>query len=387
MQLDKQLLIWCTPVQKTTLKSVNKEGSIGKAAKALGLSKSTVQCRIDAIKRKAATSDSESVSKHEQENIVQKGYFVKSFSTLYDGDGNVKTKRVTSHRDKEDKLIWFKEAIVDVVNNYKGCSTFIKPPNYCNSDLLSVYPIPDPHIGMLSWARETGTAYNLDIAEYQLFQTVDMLVARSPSSSHALMASLGDLFHTDNSTNMTLAHGNILDVDSRYPKMISVGLRLMRRVIDRLLQKHEHVTAWFRQGNHDTHSSIMMAISMAAIYDNNPRVTISIEPGQFDVLQHGKCLIACTHGHTVAAAKLPLLLAERHSKLWGKTKFRHWYTGHIHHDQLIEYPGCIVEKLRAVCPKDAWSHGMGFESGRDLKCDVWHKTEGKIDRLIQRVGK
>jgi hypothetical protein len=379
MQLDKKLLTFCTPVQKITLNAVNKEGSVGKAAKALGLAKSTVQCRIDSIRKKAASS--------KKEDSTQEGYFVKSFSTLYDGDGNVKTKRVTSHKDKEDKLIAFKKAIIEAVDNYKGCSTIIKSPKYCDSDLLSVYPIPDPHIGMLSWARETGTAYNLDIAERTIFQTFDKLLERCPNSSNALIASLGDLFHTDNSTNMTLAHGNILDVDSRYAKMISVGLKIMRHVIDRSLQKHENVTAWFRQGNHDTHSSIAIAIAMNAIYENNPRVTVSTEPGMFDALQHGKCLIACTHGHTVGMAKLPGLMSERYSKQWGKTKFRQWYTGHVHHDQLIEYPGCIVEKLRAVCPKDGWSHSMGFESGRDLKCDVWHKTKGKINRVIEPITK
>lgn len=379
MKINTEVLRICNQLEAETLKAFNKTGSIRKAARLLGVTKSTVHRRLNNIKNKA-----------EEQNIntstnTTNNLFVKSVSTIYNGDGSVKTKRITSNRVVEAKFEHFKLALEDVLENYKGTSVLIKKPDYSIKNLLSVYPIPDAHIGMLSWARETGYPYNLDIAEKELLSTFDKLVSRSPASSKALIISLGDLFHTDNSTNMTLASGNILDVDSRYPKMIAVGIKLLRHVIDRSLQKHDHVTVWIRQGNHDTHSSIMTAIAMDAIYDNNPRVTVSTEPGQFDTLKHGKCLIGGTHGHTIGMAKLPGIMAERYREDWGNTKFGYWYTGHVHHDEIHEFPGCVVEKLRAVCPKDAYAHSAGFDSGRDMKCDIWDEEDGKISRFIQRV--
>lgn len=382
MELDVKLLTWCTTIQKQTLKAVNKEGSIGKAAKKLNLAKSTVQSRVDSIRRQAMEAG---YTPQDSLPIVPENHIVKSISTLYDGEGNVKTKRVTTHKEQEHKLILFKEAVSDILEDFKGCSNFVKPPKNIESDLLSVIPMPDLHLGMLSWEKETGNAYDLNIANKQIITTLENLISKTPNSEKILIPFLGDLFHTDNSTNMTLAHGNILDVDSRYPKMIAAGIKLVKLIIERALQKHKEVIVWIRQGNHDQHSSIALALTMQAVFENNPRVKVSVTPGQFDALKHGKCLIACTHGHTVAQAKLPLLMASLYPEYWGNTMFRRWYTGHVHHDEVIEHPGCTVEKLRAICGKDAWSHSMGFISGRDIKCDIWHKNLGMIQRYIEPI--
>jgi hypothetical protein len=92
-------------------------------------------------------------------------------------------------------------------------------------DLLSVYPMGDPHIGMLSWRNETGADFDLRIAERLLFDAVDALVDLSPPSHQALIINVGDYFHADSNASTT-TKGTKVDVDSRWAKVFRVGVAL-----------------------------------------------------------------------------------------------------------------------------------------------------------------
>ena len=239
---------------------------------------------------------------------------------------------------------------------------------------------------MLSWQAETGAAYDLKIAERQVIDVMRRTVAAAPSAKRALLINLGDFFHHDDTTNKTFASGNILDVDSRYPKTCAVGLRIDRTLTDLTLQKHERTIKWYCPGNHDYHTSIMLQICMDAIYENEPRVKVSQDPSLFEHMTFGNSLIAATHGHTIKPSWLPGRMAAEWREEWGATQHHHWYIGHKHHDETKEYPGCVVDQLRALAPKDAFAHSFGYDAQRDLKCDVWHREHGRIGRIIHGVG-
>jgi len=70
---------------------------------------------------------------------------------------------------------------------------------------------------------------------------------------------------------------------------------------------------------------------------------------------------------------------------WGRTKHRVWYTGHVHHDSVKEVPGCLVESVRTIAPKTSWEFSRGYNAMRDLKCDLWHKSEGRCSRVVRSV--
>jgi hypothetical protein len=75
-------------------------------------------------------------------------------------------------------------------------------------------------------------------------------------------------------------------------------------------------------------------------------------------------------------------MAADRSKDWGETQHRYWYTGHVHHDTLKEFPGCTVETFRTLAARDAWHHKSGYRAGRDMKCDIIHKDHGRVCRHI-----
>lgn len=80
------------------------------------------------------------------------------------------------------------------------------------------------------------------------------------------------------------------------------------------------------------------------------------------------------------------IMAADQPKMWGDTKHRYWYVGHVHHVDKKEYPGGIVEYFRTLAAGDAWHNGQGYRSGRDMCLIVLYKTHGEVERHRCDVG-
>lgn len=313
---------------------------------------------------------------------VPEGYHVKGVSTYYDKHGNVRGQWVKSQKDQEHQIALLLDAVQEISEPFRGQSKKVRAPHKTQKDLMTVYPMGDPHLGMYAWAAETGNDFDLNIAEAHLVAAVDRLVSLAPASDTAVVLNLGDFFHSDSSDNQTRRSGNPLDVDTRWAKVLAVGIRTMRRCIDKALEKHKKVTVINEIGNHDDHSAIVLSLCLDQYYENNPRVTIDTSPSHFHWIRFGACLIGVTHGDNTKPAELPGIMAADRPKDWGATRYRYWYTGHVHHDSLKEFPGCVVETFRTLAPRDAWHHMNGYRAGRDMKCDVLHAKYGRINRHI-----
>lgn len=312
-------------------------------------------------------------------NVVPDGFHVKGVSTLYDRDGEVKQQWVKSAIDKDHEIQALMDAMQTLAEPYKGLAKSVKAPKFNDSDLLAVYPLGDPHIGMHAWAVETGANFDLKIAEADLTTAVDHLVELAPAAKNALIVSLGDLSHGDSTRNET-TKGTPVDVDTRWPKVLEVIIRTMRHLITRALEKHDHVTVIVALGNHDYHTSIVVGTCLANYYEDEPRVTIDNTPSKFHWFRFGSNLLGVHHGDTTKRDALPGVMACDRAKDWGETKHRMFMVGHIHHETVKEYPGVVVETFNTMSPKDAWHTSSGYRSDQNLKCDVWHRDHGRIMR-------
>ena len=156
----------------------------------------------------------------------------------------------------------------------------------------------------------------------------------------------------------------------------------MRRCIDKALEKHATVQVINEIGNHDDQTAVVLSLCLAQFYENNPRVVVDTSPAHFHWLRFGRCLIGVTHGNNTKPDRLPGIMAADRPQDWGETAHRYWYTGHVHHDSLKEYPGCTVETFRTLAARDAWHHMSGYRAGRDMKADVLHREHGRINRHI-----
>lgn len=326
---------------------------------------------------------------HDMIHMVPDGYTAKGVSTLYGDDGKVKAQWVKSQATTASQNSEFlRTAIESMLEEIPKVSPLnIMKEHEINDNLLAVYPLGDPHIGMMAWGEECGENWDLKLAEAVFCDTFKKIVKRAPRCSNALIVNLGDFFHYDNLDGMTAAHGNILDRDGRYAKMVSIGIKIIRQMIETALEHHENVEVINVTGNHDEVGSLFLSICLSHVYENEPRVTINTSPALFHYKRFGKVLLGAHHGHKTKMDKLPGVMATDMSKDWGETYHRMWLTGHIHSDNKKEFPGCSVESFRTIAPPDEYATGGGWRSKRDTKVIIFDKELGEVERYTIPVFK
>lgn len=315
------------------------------------------------------------------------GYHVRGTSTLRNATtGAAVLVWEKTAIDADSRLTAILDAVEGIADKLPREPVIPAPDSSGGAELLAVYPMGDPHLGMYAWEPEAGENFDLEIAERHLLGAVDRLVSLAPAAEAALILNLGDFFHADNASARTTRSHASLDVDGRWSKVLAVGVRVLCRVIERALERHARVTLRNEIGNHDDHTSIALSIALEHHYHDNPRVTVDTSPAKFWYYRFGDCLLATTHGDTCKLAQLPGIMAVDRREDWGQTEHRRWYTGHVHHESVKEFPGVVVETFRTLAPRDAWHAAQGYRSGRDMRLDIWHAKKGLINRHILGIG-
>lgn len=336
-----------------------------------------------AIKSVSAKADDGSWVKQTREPgevfEVPAGHTVKGVSALVDAEGRETFKwiKTASVSEVATPLI---EAVRAVLAGYEGPAPLMAGPAAVEGDLLTVYPLPDLHLGMHSWGRETGEPYDLKIATARARDMAGDLIAQSRPSRHALILGLGDFFHMNDQKNMTPKSGHLLDVDGRWPKVLAAGVRLAMDMIELASQKHDHVTVRFLPGNHDPDATTALTVALSVFYDGNPRITVDDDPSMVFYHRFGSVLLGGTHGHTMKPDRMAMMLATDRPEDWGETKHKHVFFGHIHHETAKEIGPVRVESFNTIASKDAHAHGGGYRSGHALNAITFHKERGEIGR-------
>jgi hypothetical protein len=260
-------------------------------------------------------------------------------------------------------------------------ATPVPAPTYADADLLTVYPIADAHIGMMSWGRETGEDYDTHIAVTRLQDWIGRCINASPASSHALILDVGDTTHADDQTNQTPRSKHVLDVDSRYFRTLDVTIAALARAVDTALERHLHVTLVILPGNHSPHSYMALMFALAERYRLEPRVTVHKEPGEYYVQEFGDIMLAAHHGDKAKAERLVMFMADEYAEIWGRTKHRFLWTGHLHHHKSADIGGVQWEQLRAMTARDSYAVSHAYSARAQLQAITLHRTAGEIQRV------
>lgn len=374
------LLKFATPAQERTLRAVIEHGSQRKAAEKLGVARGTISANMMDVKRTAAARG---VSpEHDMTHEVPEPFNVKGVSTCYNSNGEVTSQWVKSAVDQKQLMVMAKKAAEAFFSEQKPLKKS-KAPSAKNveKDLMTAYVLADLHLGMYSWAKETGDDYDINIATRLVLDGFKKLMDRSPNSGHCVIAQLGDIMHGDDDSNATRRSGNPLDIDTRYGRVAEVALKVYRGVIDMALAKHGTVHITNVAGNHDDISGYWLGVAVATAYENDPRVTVDNQ-GPYHFHKFGNVLLGMCHGHTCKPDALGEIMVADQPQYVGDTVYRHWLTGHIHHNSMKEGRICTVESFRTIAAKDAWHHAKGYRSGRDIKSITYHREYGECERAI-----
>jgi len=333
---------------------------------------------------KSGNVEKEWVTQHKESGpafAMPAGQVLKGVSAFVDGEGRIRHQWIKTRTDSAaPELI---QALKAEFSAYRGRARIVPPPRRVERDLLAVYPIADPHIGMLSWRPQTGADYDLKIATERMLDVASTLIGRTDRAREGLIANLGDWYHANDQRNVTPKSKHQLDVDGRWFKVQQAGVRVFRSIIDMALAKHERVEVVNIPGNHDPEAAGALALALAGFYERNRRVKIAF-PADIYYRRFGATLLGCAHGDKLPPARMAMSMAVDEREAWGATAY-HWFLfGHIHKDKMDTIGDVRVESFSTIADKDNHAAGGGWRSAQSLQSIVLHKKHGEDNR--QRVN-
>lgn len=383
-RVDEKLKEYATPTQAKYIDAVNEHRSMLQAAKAMGVNPTAIRQAVEGAKKKAAIFGYS--PEHDMVRPVPETHVAKGISTYYNKDGKPAGQWVKSSLIEAKREEVVREALQALAESVAGLAPVVAGPAHAEEDLAAIIPVGDPHFGLYVWAQECGEDFDTDLARKLSIAAVDRLVSSAPACSVGVLLLLGDILHANDQTNQTPAHKHQLDVDTRFVRVVRVTVETWRHAILRMKEKFGKVVVKLLPGNHDPTAVWALAYALHAYFSADPAIDIDLGPSKFWYYEFGNVLIGSTHGDTVKPERLPGIMATDRHTAWGRTKFRYWYTGHIHSKNSIEFPGCQWESFRTLAPTDSYASSHGYRSGRDMVLIVQHREFGEVERHRCDVG-
>jgi len=378
MLIDEGLKAYATERQKEFVDAVNEYGGFRSAARSLNINHSTIVEAIALLRRRAATSGY--APEQDMVRPVPEPFIVRGVSTYYNAEGKASGQWVKSKID-DSKLQEMMKAVIDGMKDDIPRLTALPAPALGNDNLLNCYVITDYHLGMLAWDEEAGENWDLDIAQALVVKWFEQAIAQSPNADTAVFAQLSDFLHFDGMDAVTPASKHLLDVDTRFAKVVRSAIRVLRTVIDMLLAKHQHVHIIMADANHDPVSQIWLREWFSVLYENEPRITVDKSPNPYNAYEFGKTALFFHHGHKRKVSNVSEVFAGQFREMFGRTKHAYAHMGHYHSIDVKENNLMIVEQHRTLAPGDAYSARGGWLSGRDAKVITYSKQFGEVSRL------
>ena len=339
------------------------------------LSRAQIEHRLNSFRRKGLLPLNSG-------NSVSAGELLRSTSTLYDDLGNIKLQWVKSDVAKESFLEAFHSAISDMATSLPPLP-HIPAPSTSLADLATLYISNDVHLGLLAWDKESGADYNLELAISQLRAAYDYLFDTSPSSKVGIVVDLGDLMEADNQKNVTPKSGNILSVDSRYPKVLRAAYEALIYAVEKALEKHELVYFYNIEGNHDLTSGHAIREVVRMAFRDNPRVIVNESPSPIKYHQHGTTLLGFAHGDGLKMRQSGEVMAHDCQDIFSSTTHRYFHLGHVHVDAVYDGKLCRAEPHRNLAPLNAWAHHAGYRAQPGtMKSITYSTTRGEVSRSL-----
>jgi hypothetical protein len=376
--IDVELRSYATVRQLEYLDAIEECGSHRKAAKKLNIQSSVIDHAIKSIKKNAALKGYS--PEHDMTRTVPSPFVVKGISTYYNAEGKPSGQWVKSQVDADKREQFMLEAIEALKEDIPKLDATLPPP-LGNDKLLNCYVITDYHMGMLAWDEECGENWDLKIAEELIVKWFAQAIHQSPNADTAIFAQLSDFLHFDGMDAVTPASKHLLDVDSRFSKLVRASIRILRNVITMLLQKHQKLHIIMADANHDPVSQIWLREWFSVLYENEPRVSVDTSPNPYNAYEFGKTALFFHHGHKRNVANVSNVFASQFREMFGRTKHAYAHMGHLHHVDVKENNLMIVEQHRTLAANDAYGARGGYLSGRDAKVITYSKDFGEVSRL------
>jgi len=333
---------FATPREIEYLDAIEKHGSQRAAAAALGVARTSLQ---DALKNLGARAAKNGYAPGHFDAGVAPGYRMGKVTIQRGPDG---VERVWERQHPADEKA---AALLDAIRESTAELPRLAPlpaPAGTLSHLLNLYVFTDYHLGMRAWAEEGGADWNLEIAEALIIRAFEHMVAAAPAARVGLIGQLGDFLHFDSLIPVTPTSRHVVDSAGHYKQMVKAAIRIMRRIIDFALHRHEAVVVVCCEGNHDiVGGGIWLPEAIRPYYENDPRVSF-IE------------------------SATPYYAYE-----WGATML------HYHHEvDKKDVGGMRVTQHPTLAPNDSHSARGGYPANQQTAVVTYHERFGKVGENV-----
>lgn len=315
--------------------------------------------------------------------LHHQGIPVKGTSTLYDEDGKVRLSWVKTNRTNEELLDLMNEVVESMKESIPQCEESKDLPKKGKDELLNLHVLTDAHVGMLACHEETmDEDFDLKHATLLYKNWIDYSVENSPEAVEGVLLNIGDFLHYDSLEAVTPTSRHVLDTDTRFYKMVRLGIMLTRYMIRKMLTKYQRVRFIMCDSNHSPAGGIWLAEFFKVYYENEKRVDVCTKPTTYKAVQWGKTMICAHHGHKRSITKgLDAVMASNYPEMFGSTEWRYCHVGHFHHDKSEETALMLMRQHRTLAPKDGYAASGGWMSKRSADVITYHKVYGEVNRI------
>jgi len=293
------------------------------------------------------------------------------------------------------KVVMSPKDLEDIVKTFKmKLAPKFKKINYPKnkSGNILVVNVYDAHLNKLCWDKETGTAYDWDIAEKLYIETVMKLIHQAQRSNpEQIVFVIGnDLLNTDNSKAQTTA-GTPQTNNLTRKESIKRLYHLHYRLILMLLEVCK-VKLIFEPWNHDSDTIFQLGTAIEVFFANNPNLEIDNSPSSRKYIEHWVNLLWFAHWNNEADNKIALLmLTENKGILEGKThiEMKRWHT---HWKKKLisnvgnEINGIEINTVSSISWTDTRHNDKWYTGNkRQWEASIYNDKQGKIADIYARV--
>jgi hypothetical protein len=237
----------------------------------------------------------------------------------------------------------------------------------------------DLHLGLFSWAKETGENGDYKIIEGKVNQLVDDLkqeILNDNNIDTLFINFLGDNLHVDNEEGKTTG-GTFVHMDGRAKKMVMVAYRMFINIISSLsIVPYVYVRSV--EGNHSRLVEFTILESMPYIFANNPHIKFDVSPMPRKAYLYGKFLIGLMHGDMPKKQAYNWLQID-YKELWGQCKYAEIHAGHWHREltETDTFAGLTIRYNPTPKPTDHYEYFNGYVGAdKKIACYVWDSENG-----------
>lgn len=267
--------------------------------------------------------------------------------------------QVESFKAVIDKII--NDRMPEIIRKEK-----VNSPVSEGEDVAAICCIPDLHLGKLCFGKNGRYTYNREIAinifSYIInsFKNVLTIEKDAGRLGKIIFYWSQDFMHFDSKMNAT-ARGTKQDCSMTYNVMFNLAADLLVDAVRELRKFDVPIEIPFVRSNHDENTGYQLNMCLYYAFADDDLIDIDTDPNNIHraYSQWGDNLFGFAHGDE-EGRRIDFLMATEAPEMWGATKYREFFCGHFHSEQ-VRTPGAVkIRYLSSPTGSDDWHQTKGY---------------------------